>query len=173
MSNLTNLNRDMAWIVPDQPGASLGTEDPAAVTVGLDGVVYDKIGFLHFSTAALTHSNPRLVGVAMLPPTEEAIPYRVKTEISFTGDATAILGLGFLRDPVVSGDNIMSSAQYYGFPASAIVDDIWCIRPSSIEAGNPLCIFMGIQAANAAQAAAKMTVQRLTSKPDNFQTANF
>jgi len=171
MTNLTNLNRDMCWIVPDQAAASLGTEDVSGAICSADGTVYDKHAFLHLNTGTLANANFRATGLMFTAPTEEAAVFRVRSEATLSGTAALVMGLGYLTAAPASGDNTLQGMQYYGYPIGALYDDVWAIRPSTLYANQPLCIFLGLQAAQNAQLIAKMSVQRMVGKPDNFASA--
>lgn len=173
MTNLTNFNRDMSWLFPDQ------SQQPwAGITgwVSLDGNVYDKHAYLTCANSPVNDSGTLMVGVALTPPDEEPVPFRVKADASVynpTGQVGALtMGFGYLENNIISGDNDIGGTHFFGFPADSLYDDVWCIAPSMTHAGKTLVIFLGIIGASNDTVSAKLTVQRLIGKPDNYATAN-
>lgn len=167
MTNLTNFNRDMSWIDPDI--APIGFED--LPNCSLDGNVYDKHAIAVSDTSAVTTSTTACFGLAYLPPTEEATPFRIKADASVNGDGSLVMGFGYAENNIIAGANLMTGVRIFGFPQGTIYDDVWAVRPSVINADKPIIFFCGITLATSANVACKLTVQRLLGKPDNFSSA--
>ena len=166
MTNLTNFNRDMSWIDPDISALTMTTLPLCAV----DGNVYDKHAYAVCDTAAITEPSTSMFGVVVPAPDVEPIPYRVKADASVNGDGSLVMGFGY-TSTVQSGSVTLDYSQFFGFPAGALYDDVWCMRPSLVHVGKPLVIFCGITGASSANVACKIIVQRLIGKPDNFASA--
>ena len=175
MTNITNFQRDMVWFEP-----KLSYTLPAALAIG-SGIPWagpNDVRHIHgfaASDVTTTHNialeSITALAVPMLPPEDEAIPYRIVWDANTSDNSPRFFlfigyGASTLTDPI-------ESSVYLG---DAHMRDI-CIsvRPLDIadpHYGRPLMVGIGFSKTNGAVTiGASLNVQRLVSQPNQFASA--
>lgn len=172
MTNLTNIKRDSYWIDPAK--APLIPAPTAGWVPVTDETVHITHASAHCRTQLSSPTGQTLIGVWMMPPVEEPVPYRVQAGGTYKDGTNqpelhpVHFGCGYGTGPsagsAVVDPFLMSSGRF---------DKVIMMRPNA-DTSIPVCFFVGLVGVSAdGYANFDINVQRMDKGFDPFSTALF
>lgn len=175
---LINFQRDMHWTDGASKldwSAQTGYGN-GSISVSTDGNVYHNVAWAIADTSSDVSVNPqnvRAVGLHMLPPYGDRVPYRVKAQADSESGAKFILMIG--RGPTTpsAGDNTIVGGIPIAMP-NGVVDETFCLQDydeTDPSYGDPVTFALCMLATSNDRAFASLSVQRLIVQPPSYAVA--
>lgn len=174
---IINLQRDMYWL----DHASLlswsaqSQYGQGSIEVSTDGNVYSNTAWAVADPSgdqSVTAKNVRCIGLHMLPPYNDRVPYRVKARAFSEGDAKFGLFIGRGPAEPAAGDNTISSLIAVG-PADSL-DEVFCLQDFDAgdpNYGTPITFGLALFQCATDKVIASMSVQRCVVQPPSYASA--